>query len=60
MEPDPVNQDFDDNADPLWSLYGKEAKKYDKVTLNDIKKDMDGLLIFVRSYSLLLLWAWPY
>ena len=48
---DKVNQDFDDSASALWSLYGKEAESYDKATIQDIKKDMDGLLIFVRSRS---------
>ena len=45
------NLDFDDSANALWSLYGKEAKNLDHATIKDIKSDMDGLLIFVRSYS---------
>jgi len=59
---DPDNRDFDDSANALWSLYGKEAENYDKATIKDIKSDMDGLLIFVRSCSptLPLSWAWSY
>jgi len=49
------NHDFDDSANALWSLYGKEAENYDKATIKDIKSDMDGLLIFVRSCSSLYL-----
>ena len=45
------NLDFDDSANALWSLYGQEAKNLDDATIKDIKSDMDGLLIFVRSYS---------
>jgi hypothetical protein len=48
---DSENQDFDESANNLWSLYGKEAKNYDKATIKDIKSDMGGLLIFVRSHS---------
>jgi hypothetical protein len=42
------NQDFDDSANALWLLYGKEAKGYDEATIQSIKDDMDGVLIFVR------------
>lgn len=47
--------DFDDRADALWSLYGKEAKNYDEATVNTLKVDMDGLLIFVCSHIHILL-----
>jgi len=46
-----IDQDFNDSANPLWSLYGKVVKEYDKATLDDITSGMDGLLIFVRSIS---------
>ena len=46
-----IDQDFNDNANPLWSLYGKEAQEFDKVTLENITSDMEGLLLFVRSLS---------
>jgi hypothetical protein len=42
--------DFDDSANALWSLYGKEAKGHDKATIKTLKDDMDGLLIFVCSH----------
>ena len=51
-------QDFDDSANALWSLYGKEAENYDKATIMDIKSDMDGLLIFVRSCCSTLPLSW--
>ena len=41
--------DFDGNANALWTLYGKEAKSYDKARIHSLKEDMDGVLIFVRS-----------
>lgn len=47
--------DFDDRANALWSLYGKEAKHYDQATINTLKVDMDGLLIFVCSHIHILL-----
>ena len=40
-------QDFDDSANDLWSLYGKEAKSHDEARINTLKDDMDGVLIFV-------------
>ena len=44
--------DFDGSANALWTLYGKEAKSYDDARINTLKDDMDGVLIFVRSYSI--------
>jgi len=54
-----IDQDFNDSANPLWSLYGKKAKEYDKASLDDITSGMEGLLLFVRSLSSTLpsLWA---
>ena len=46
-----IEPDFDEHANPLWSLYGEKAKEDDKVTLEDITSGMDGLLLFVRSLS---------
>jgi hypothetical protein len=43
------DRDFDDSSNALWSLYGKEAKSYDEATIQTLKGDMDGVLIFVRS-----------
>lgn len=44
--------DFDGSANALWTLYGKEAKSYDDARINTLKDDMDGVLIFVRPYSI--------
>ena len=43
--------DFDDSANALWTLYGKEAKSHDEAGVQTLKDDMDGVLIFVRLYS---------
>lgn len=40
--------DFDGSANPLWALYGKEAKGHDESRIQTLKDDMDGVLIFVR------------
>jgi len=40
-------QDFDDSANDLWSLYGKEAKSHDEARIKTLKDDMNGVLIFV-------------
>src|SRR6267154_2314975 len=45
-------QDFDDGANDLWSLYGKEAQIYDESRIKTLKDDMGGVLIFVRVSSL--------
>ena len=42
--------DFDDSANALWTLYGKEAKSHDEARIETLKDDMDGVLIFVRLY----------
>ena len=44
-----VDPDFNESANPLWSLYGKMAKEDDKDTLEDMTSGMEGLLLFVRS-----------
>ena len=41
------SQDFDEDANDLWSLYGKEAKSHDEARIEILKDDMDGVLIFV-------------
>lgn len=40
-------QDFDEDSNDLWSLYGKEAKSHDEAWMETLKDDMDGVLIFV-------------
>ena len=44
--------DFDGSANALWTLYGTEAKSYDDAQIDTLKDDMDGVLIFVRPYSI--------
>jgi hypothetical protein len=46
-EPPEQRQNFDEDANDLWSLYGKEAKSYDEARIETLKGDMDGVLIFV-------------
>ena len=48
------HRDFDDGANALWSLYGKEAQAHDEACVQSIAKDMDGSLLFVRRYHLFL------
>ena len=42
--------DFNDNANSMWSLHLGEAKSHDEARIHSLKDDMDGVLIFVRSY----------
>jgi hypothetical protein len=42
-------QDFDEDANDLWSLYGKEAKSHDGALIETLRGDMDGVLIFVGA-----------
>jgi hypothetical protein len=42
--------DFDDGANALWSLYGKEAKGYDEAWVQKLKDDMDGVLLYVCAH----------
>jgi hypothetical protein len=37
----------------MWSIYDKEAEKYDGAVTEAQKKDADGVLVFV-GYSLLI------
>jgi hypothetical protein len=47
-QPPEQRQDFDDGANDLWSLYGKEAQIYDESRIKTLKGDMGGVLIFAR------------
>ncbi|KAI0293729.1 hypothetical protein B0F90DRAFT_1642227, partial [Multifurca ochricompacta] len=47
-------KDFDDSANALWSLYGKEAKSHDEARIQSLKDDMDGVLIFAGLFSAVL------
>ncbi|KAH9990782.1 hypothetical protein BJV77DRAFT_947056, partial [Russula vinacea] len=46
-----ADNDFGSSANPLWSLYGEEAKRHDETTVNTIKDDMNGVLIFAGLFS---------
>ncbi|KAF8492147.1 hypothetical protein F5888DRAFT_1731188 [Russula emetica] len=52
--PSEQRQDFDEDANDLWSLYGKEAKSQDKARIETLKDDMDGVLIFAGLFSAIL------
>jgi hypothetical protein len=43
--------DFDGGSNALWTLYINEARSYDEAHILNLKDDMDGVLIFVRTYS---------
>ena len=45
-----VPGDFGGSANTLWTIYGNEAKSHDESRIQTLKDDMDGVLIFVRSY----------
>jgi hypothetical protein len=44
------SKDFDDNADELWSLYGKVAQRHDEARIKTLKDDMDGIPLYVCAY----------
>jgi hypothetical protein len=35
----------------MWAVYVAEAEKYDKALIESWKRDMEGMLIFVRTCS---------
>ena len=49
-----IDRDFDEGADPLWSLYGTVVKEQDKANLDDVTNDMNSLLLFVGPLSFIL------
>ncbi|KAI9456380.1 hypothetical protein BJY52DRAFT_1212963 [Lactarius psammicola] len=53
-EPHKERKDFDDGANALWSLYGKEAKAHDEARFLSLKDDMDGVLLFAGLFSAVL------
>ena len=52
--PEKQHHGFDEDANGLWSLYGKEAKSHDEARIETLKGDMDGVLIFVCACVFLL------
>ncbi|KAN0136770.1 hypothetical protein V8E53_005540 [Lactarius tabidus] len=53
-QPETVRRDFDDGANALWSLYGKEAKTHDDARFVSLAADMDGVLLFAGLFSAVL------
>ncbi|KAI0285615.1 hypothetical protein BC826DRAFT_918655, partial [Russula brevipes] len=53
-EPHEEYKDFDDGANPLWSLYEKEVRPRDEAQIQTLKDDMDGVLIFAGLFSAVL------
>ena len=49
-EPHKERRDFDDGANALWSLYGKEAQTHDEARFQSLAADMSGIVLFVRLY----------
>ena len=47
--------DFDDNANAMWALHLSEAKSHDEARIHSLKDDMDGVLIFVRAYTSIIM-----
>ncbi|KAI9439395.1 hypothetical protein BJY52DRAFT_1195723 [Lactarius psammicola] len=47
-------RDFDDGANALWTLYGKEAKTHDEARFLSLAADMDGVLLFAGLFSVVL------
>lgn len=45
-------KDFDNGANPLWSLYIKGVKSRDQARIQTLKDDMDGILLFVCVHLL--------
>lgn len=43
---------YEDPSSTIWSVYVSEAEMYDKSFVEEWAADMDGILIFVRCFSL--------
>jgi hypothetical protein len=43
-------KDFDDGANALWTLYGKEAQIHDEARFQSLADDMNGVPTFVCLY----------
>ena len=50
----PPRPDFGDSANPLWSLFSKQAKTQDEARIQSLAGDMEGILVFVRLSSRIL------
>ncbi|KAH9059228.1 hypothetical protein EDB87DRAFT_819810 [Lactarius vividus] len=47
-------EDFDDGANALWSLYGKEAQIHDKARFESLAADMNGVPTFAGLFAAVL------
>ena len=45
---EPPHTDFGDGANPLWSLFFKQAKTQDEAQFHGLMETMNGGLVFVR------------
>ncbi|KAH9061791.1 hypothetical protein EDB83DRAFT_879487 [Lactarius deliciosus] len=48
------HKDFDDGANALWSLYGKEAQTHDEALFQGILAEMDGVPTFAGLFAAVL------
>ena len=53
-EPHDERNNFDDSTNALWSLYEKDVESRDKVRIQKLKDDMDGVSIFVCRFDFIL------
>ncbi|KAH9061789.1 hypothetical protein EDB83DRAFT_2520214 [Lactarius deliciosus] len=51
---DGEHKDFDDGANALWSLYGKEAQAHDEALCQGILAEMDGVPTFAGLFAAVL------
>ncbi|KAH9016764.1 hypothetical protein EDB85DRAFT_701285 [Lactarius pseudohatsudake] len=51
---DGEHKDFDDGANALWSLYGKEAQAHDEALFKGILAEMDGVPTFAGLFAAVL------
>ena len=47
-------EDYDEQAAKLWSVYTKEAESHDKALVETWKDDMEGILIFVCNFGIVV------
>ncbi|KAI9438744.1 hypothetical protein H4582DRAFT_195291 [Lactarius indigo] len=52
--PQKGRRDFDDGANALWTLYGKEAKTHDEARFQRLAADMDGIPTFAGLFAAVL------
>jgi len=45
------SKDFDYSSNELWSMYGNVAERYDESRIRSLKDDMDGIPVYVCTFS---------